>query len=146
MTLPLPRILVVDDNRDAADILAELLTLHGMTARAVYGGAEAIAFAALYEPHLVLLDLGMPEVDGYAVARALRSQPGNQPYIVALTAWDDVATQVRVREAGFNRHVAKPSSLPAILRIIGEHAKVAPDGARAEEPAAPPGGQPPVAG
>ena len=117
-TRTVPRVLVVDDNRDSSDVLAELLTLHGMTARPAYNGAQALALTQDFRPHVLLLDLGMPGIDGYAVAAALQEDDVHRPYIVALTAWNDEATLKRVNEAGFDRHLAKPSSLKSIMQAI----------------------------
>lgn len=120
MTLTPPRILVVDDNRDSADILAELLRFNGCDAQVAYDGARAIAAAAGLRPDVIFLDLGMPGMDGYDVVRALRAQQGSRPFIVALTAWNDAQTLAKVAEAGFDLHVAKPSSLDTILAIVAE--------------------------
>ena len=119
MTTFSPRVLVVDDNRDAADLLAEILSLHGLVVRAAYGGAEAVAATGEFQPDVLLLDLGMPHVDGFAVAAALRKLPC-PPSLVALSAWDDAATRARTRKAGFVAHLRKPSSIDAILGAIGD--------------------------
>lgn len=124
MATTVPRILVVDDNRDSSDVLAELLTLHGMAARPAYDGAQALALAQDFRPHVLLLDLGMPNIDGFAVAAALQEDPSYRPFIVALTAWNDDATKARVSAAGFDGHLAKPSSLTSIMKAISDSAPV----------------------
>lgn len=118
-----PRILVVDDIRDAADLLSDILVARGFDARPAYDGAQALAAAEHFQPDIVFLDLGMPVMDGYATARALRARPGPQPLLVALTAWGDAATAARVAAAGFDRHLVKPSSLDEIMTVILERSR-----------------------
>jgi CheY-like chemotaxis protein len=121
MTLTPPRILVVDDNHDSADILAEILRLKGYDVDVAYDGAQAIARAAEARPDVAFLDLGMPGIDGFGVARALRERHAPQACIVALTAWSDAQTLAKVDRAGFDRHLAKPSNLDTIYAIIAAH-------------------------
>jgi CheY-like chemotaxis protein len=118
MAQSIPRVLVVDDNQDSSDTLVDLLTVYGMAAQAAYDGAGALALSQTFEPDIVFLDLGMPGLDGYAVARALRDRSTTRPFLVALTAWTDAQSQARVRAAGFDLHLAKPASLPAIVKTI----------------------------
>lgn len=113
------RILVVDDNRDAADLTAELLGLYGHTTVVAYGGKQGIRAAIAFVPDVVLLDLGMPEVDGFAVASALRQTPTlQQPTLIAYTAWNDAQTRQRVRDAGFDQHMVKPAKFEDILIMV----------------------------
>ena len=121
-----PRVLVVDDNRDSSDMLVEVLRVYGMTAQPAYDGAEGLALAQTFEPDIMFLDLGMPGMDGYAVARALRARSSGWPFLVALTAWNDAESRARVREAGFDLHLPKPSSLDSILKIISENVPARP--------------------
>lgn len=116
------RVLVVDDNSDAADVLAELLKFNGLEVAVAYGGEQAIAIAEAFRPDVVFLDIGMPVLDGYQTARALREKLSTSVYIVALTAWNDAATLTRVAQAGFDRHLTKPANLDAILTIIAVRA------------------------
>lgn len=110
------RILVVDDNRDAADIIAEFLTLYGHEARPVYDGEEALRLASSFAPDVVFLDLGMPGLDGYAVAAKMRSTPAfDKTRVIALTAWSDDVARARVKAAGFDSHLIKPASIDTIL-------------------------------
>jgi CheY-like chemotaxis protein len=118
-----PRILVVDDNQDSSDMLADILGVYGMTAQAAYDGAEALLLSQAFEPDIMFVDLGMPGMDGYEVARTLRARSPERPFLVALTAWDDPESRARVREAGFDLHMAKPASLPLIVRTICDHAR-----------------------
>lgn len=112
------RILVVDDNSDAADLTAELLQMRGHVSAAVYGGQEAMQKALDFAPDVVLLDLGMG-TDGFAVAIALRQRPSlQQPVLIAYTARNDEATKTRALACGFDRHLLKPAKLEVILQII----------------------------
>jgi CheY-like chemotaxis protein len=117
---PLPprvrRVLVVDDNRDAADLLGAALELMGNEVFTAYDGPSALGLAEQHRPEVVLLDLGMPEVDGYEIARRLRAEPwGNQLKLVALTGWGQLGDRERSRDAGFDQHLVKPVE-PALLR------------------------------
>jgi PAS domain S-box-containing protein len=113
------RVLVVDDNADAADTLAQLLDTHGARARAVYGGPAALAALPAFAPAVVLLDLGMPEMDGFDVARAIRAEGNAHVRIVALTGWGQQADRERTRAAGFDHHMTKPVDLAALAAWLG---------------------------
>ncbi len=113
------RILVVDDNHEAADITAELLDLHGYTTAVAYSGLPGLDKARTFEPDVILLDLGMPGMDGYQVAGALRALPDfDHVTLIAFTAWGDPVTRQRVRDTGFDGHLVKPASLDNILQAI----------------------------
>jgi signal transduction histidine kinase len=101
------RVLVADDNVDAADTLRALLEHLGHTVRCVYDGEAAVAAAADWVPELAILDIGMPGVDGHEACRRIRAQP-QVPYLVALTGWGQAADLERSASAGFDRHVVKP--------------------------------------
>ncbi len=110
------RILVVDDNHDAADTVAALLEAHGHVIQVAYGGREALSAAIDFAPDVVFLDIGMPIMDGYETAVALRKLVGGEDLlIVALTAWNDAKARARVIEAGFDAHLTKPAALDALL-------------------------------
>ncbi len=113
------RVLVVDDNADAADTLALLLETYGARARAVYGGTAALAALPAFAPSVVLLDLGMPEMDGFDVARAIRAEGHAHVRIVALTGWGQQADRERTRAAGFDHHLTKPVDLGALAAWLG---------------------------
>jgi CheY-like chemotaxis protein len=116
---PTRRVLVVDDNRDAADILSEFLQLSGHEAAAAYGGQHALDVARHFLPDIVLLDLGMPGIDGFAVAAALlRDQQTCHMRVIALTAWGDAATRARTSAVGFHHHLTKPTDFSAILAAL----------------------------
>ena len=115
------RILVVDDNSEAADISAELLELHGYRTAVAYNGLSGLEAVRTFEPHAVLLDLGMPGMDGYQVAAALRAVPDfDNVALIAFTAWGDIVTRQRVIDTGFDAHVIKPANLDRILSAVRE--------------------------
>ncbi|MDN4051803.1 PAS domain S-box protein [Massilia sp. YIM B02763] len=115
------RILVVDDNRDAADTLGLLLEADGAEVRIAYDGRGALATADSFLPHSVLLDIGMPGMDGYEVARRLR-QEGRfaATRIIALTGWGQDADRRQTRNRGFSHHLTKPVSLEDLHRILAD--------------------------
>jgi PAS domain S-box-containing protein len=114
------RILVVDDNQDAADTLAMLLEADGARARAVYDGAAALAALPGLRPHTVLLDLGMPDMDGFEVARRIRADAAcSGVRIVALTGWGQERDRERTRGAGFDFHLTKPVDLAVLHAWLG---------------------------
>jgi CheY-like chemotaxis protein len=116
---PQKRILVVDDNRDAADLTAQLLELHGHTTFVAYGGREGIQAAIHFVPEVVLLDLGMPEVDGFAVAVTLRALSEiRQPVLIAYTAWNSAEIRRRTQAEGFDVHMVKPAKFEDILVAV----------------------------
>jgi PAS domain S-box-containing protein len=103
------RVMVVDDNRDAADTLALMLALEGYDVRTAYAGRDAINLAATYRPDVALLDIGMPGMSGYEVADAIRQAPwGNDIRLVALTGWGQEGDRRRAARAGFDHHLTKP--------------------------------------
>lgn len=111
------RVLVVEDEDDTAQSLVDILTIHGHEARAARDGRAALDAARAFKPEVVLLDLGLPEMDGYEVARKLREEHGRQMFLVALTAYPKDAT--RLNEAGFNEHLLKPLDLETLFALLG---------------------------
>jgi CheY-like chemotaxis protein len=117
------RVLVVDDNADSAESLALLLSLRGFEVKSVLDGAAAIETAAVFLPDAVLLDIGMPQVDGYAVARHIRKAPwGKEMLLVAQTGWGQEPDRERSLEAGFDRHLTKPLDFDLLLRLLSQGA------------------------
>ena len=107
--IPSRRILVADDNDDAAESLTLRLQLAGHDVRTARNGAEALAIAGEFKPQIVLLDLGMPKMDGYETAREIRKRPwGKHATLIALTGWGQQKDRQRTSEAGFDRHLVKP--------------------------------------
>jgi two-component system, chemotaxis family, CheB/CheR fusion protein len=113
------RILVVDDNRDAADSLAELLHALGHDVREAYDGTSALAVAERERPDVILCDIGLPGLTGYEVAQRVRAQPelGNV-ILIALTGWGQPEDRRRTREAGFDAHLVKPVEQEALTGIL----------------------------
>jgi CheY-like chemotaxis protein len=117
------KVLVVDDNQDAADSLALLLTLEGHAATAIYEPHEALALTASSAPDVILLDIGLPGMDGYEVARRLRAQ-GVPSRLVALSGYGQQEDIDRAMAAGFDEHMAKPvdwAKLEQMLRKMLTH-------------------------
>lgn len=113
------RILVADDNADAAQTLCILLESLGHEVREAADGEAAVAAAADFDPQLVLLDIGMPRLNGYEACRLLRAQPGGAARtLVAITGWGQPQDVERAREAGFDRHLVKPVDLDQLLQVI----------------------------
>jgi CheY-like chemotaxis protein len=112
------RILIVDDNRDAADSLSLLLQIHGHEVQTAYGGEEALRVAADYAADLVLLDIGLPTMNGYEVARRLRLE-GIPGHLVALTGYGQPEDVQRAKEAGFDAHMVKPVDVERVLEALG---------------------------
>jgi len=115
------RILVADDNRDAADSLAMLLELQGHETRVAYDGREALSAFAAFQPEIVLLDIGMPELNGYEVAERIRREPGGDAVVLAaLTGWGQQQDKRQAKAAGFDHHFAKPVD-PDLLIATLQH-------------------------
>jgi CheY-like chemotaxis protein len=113
------RVLVVDDNRDSANSLSRLLALDGHDVHTAYEGAQALAEAAAFPPDVILLDLGLPDRNGFEVAAELRSAPDfRDTMIVALTGWGQPEDRRRSREAGFDHHLVKPVEIEALRSIL----------------------------
>ena len=113
------RILVVDDNKDVAESTAMLLRQEGHEVRVVYDGAEAIEVASEQQPGIVLLDIGMPGLNGYEVARRMRARPELAgTWLVALTGWGLEQDRRRSRLAGFDHHLVKPVAAPALEQLL----------------------------
>ncbi len=116
---PGKRMLVVDDNRDAADALRELLVLDGHDVHAVYGAQEAIEAAARLRPEIVLLDIGLPQMDGYELFRRMRQMPElDQARIIAVTGYGQTRDKRLAEQLGFDYHMVKPVDLEQLKRII----------------------------
>jgi signal transduction histidine kinase len=113
------RILVVDDNRDAATSLAELLQLCGHETRIAYDGLEAVQMAQNFRPDAVLLDIGLPKLNGFEVAHKIRQQDwGKDVMLVALTGWGQDEDRRMSTEAGFNAHLVKPADPVALMELL----------------------------
>ena len=116
---PTRRILVVDDNRDSADSMAMLLKLLGNEVRTAHDGIEAVEAAEEFRPEVILMDVGMPRLNGYEATRRIREQPwGRSVIIIALTGWGQEGDRVQSREAGCDGHLVKPVNLPDLNRLL----------------------------
>jgi len=116
---PCRRILVVDDNRDAAETLAMMLRLEGNEVSTAFDGESAIAATAQFNPEVVLMDLGMPKVDGYEAARAIRrDRSAAEVVLIALTGWGGDVDRRLSEEAGFDRHLVKPVMPTELLELL----------------------------
>jgi PAS domain S-box-containing protein len=114
------RILVVDDNRDAADSLAMMLQMMGHETCTAYDGLETVQAAATFRPQVVLLDIGLPKMNGYEVARHIRQQPwGEGLALIALTGWGQEEDKRRALDAGFDHHLTKPVGATALEKLLG---------------------------
>src|SRR5205823_1726991 len=121
------RILVVDDNRDGADSLARMLRLMGHEIYTAYDGHQAVEMADSQRPEIVLLDIGMPKLNGHDAARLIRQQPwGKNMLLIALTGWGREEDRRQTEEAGFNHHLVKPVDARTLLEVLaGLHADCA---------------------
>jgi CheY-like chemotaxis protein len=115
------RILVVDDNVDAAESLALLLQVKGHDVEVAHDGPTAIKTAEVYRPDVVLLDIGLPRMDGYQVARKIREQSwGSNALVVALTGYGREEDRQRSAAAGFNAHLVKPADLQSLSELMAQ--------------------------
>lgn len=115
------RVLVVDDNKDGADSLSQLLELEGNEVRTAYTGPDAITAALSFKPDLALLDIGLPGLNGYEVAMRLRNEPElNNCFLVALTGWGTEEDRARATGAGFNAHLTKPAEVEKVTALIAK--------------------------
>src|SRR5262249_36760075 len=113
------RVLVGDDNMDACQSLAKLLELAGHEVRIAHDGQAALDLARVYRPEVVLLDIGLPQLDGYEVARRLREQPATEhALLIALTGYGQAEDRRRSQEAGFNAHLLKPLDLDELQQLL----------------------------
>ncbi len=115
------RILVVDDNRDAAESLALICRLFHHEVLTAHSGQQALECAEAFQPTLVLLDLGMPSMDGYETCRQMREQTwADSVTIVALTGWGQAEDRARSQAAGFDQHVIKPIEMATLQKLLAQ--------------------------
>jgi signal transduction histidine kinase/ActR/RegA family two-component response regulator len=125
-SLPVPngarcKVIVVDDNRDSADALALVLEADGYEVKTGYSGNEALTLAGQVHPHAVILDIGMPDLTGYEVARRLRQEAwGRDVLLVAMTGWGQAKDKESAAAAGFDRHFTKPLDPGELQRVLAE--------------------------
>ncbi len=115
------RVLVVDDNADAAKTLGTMLVLHGVETRVAFGGKEGLQVAEQWRPDAAVIDIGMPHFNGYEMCRRLRQHTwGESMLLIACTGWGQADDRARARAAGFDLHLVKPIEPDAVLRAIAE--------------------------
>jgi CheY-like chemotaxis protein len=113
------KVLVADDLRDITDSLAIVMRRVGFEVYTAYDGRQAVARVEEVRPQVVILDIGMPKVDGYEAARHIRAQPwGKEMTLIALTGWGGKTVQKRTEEAGFDHHLVKPIEPAALLELL----------------------------
>jgi CheY-like chemotaxis protein len=113
------RVLVADDNEDSAETMAMLLEALGHEVKIAHDGLQAVEQTEAFRPEVVLLDIGMPRVDGYEAARRIRAQAwGRSIVLVALTGWGQDEDRRRSEEAGFDRHLIKPVDIEALQQVL----------------------------
>ncbi|MEO6848373.1 MAG: response regulator [Chthoniobacterales bacterium] len=116
------RILVVDDSIENADCLTQLLKLMGHIVHTVYSGVRAIEVVIEMKPEIVLLDIGMPEMNGYEVCIHLRKRVGDDLLIIAITGLGHPADRIRSMEAGFDHHLVKPAAFDVLHELLKKKA------------------------
>jgi CheY-like chemotaxis protein len=113
------RILVVDDNIDSAHTMAAYLSVHGHEVQVAHDGLEALALLEAFEPEVGILDLGMPRMDGYALAKHIREHSNHdEPLLIAVTGWGQDSDRRRSKAAGFDHHVVKPADPQHLLKLL----------------------------
>jgi two-component system, sensor histidine kinase len=115
------RVLVVDDNVDAAETLGEAIRMFGHEVEVVHDGDSALDAARRFLPEIVFLDIGLPGMDGYEVARKLRASwaPDTMLVLVAVTGFGQGSDRIRSRDAGFDHHLVKPVDLETVVSVLG---------------------------
>jgi CheY-like chemotaxis protein len=115
------RVLVVDDNYDSADSMATLLKLTGNECKMAHGGHTAVELAETFGPDIILLDIGLPQMDGYEVCKAIRAQSwGSDISIIAMTGWGQDEDRERSKEAGFDFHLVKPVDFRELSKLVAD--------------------------
>jgi CheY-like chemotaxis protein len=114
-------VLIVDDNSDAAEMLGLMLSYLGCEVRLAYNGLDALTLARDFRPDLIILDIGLPGLNGYEVASRLRAEEwGRDIVLIALTGWGQDEDKRRAREAGFDHHLVKPVNPDVLETILAE--------------------------
>ncbi len=120
------RILIVDDNQDAADSIAQYLQLEGHEVKTVGDGPQALACVPVFAPQIVVLDIGLPGLSGYEVARRLRAQPdAAHALLIAMTGYGQKEDQLRAMAAGFDHHFVKPADPRQLVELIAQWSRTA---------------------
>ena|SRR5437870_5909449 len=112
------RVLIIEDSEDAAEIMGELIKRRGHDVRIAHDGETGLSAARAFRPQVIFLDIGLPDTDGYAVARRLRAEDLAGEMLVALTGYGEAEDRRRAQEAGFDRHLIKPVDPDALLAVF----------------------------
>jgi CheY-like chemotaxis protein len=113
------RVLIADDYRDSADSMSMMLKIMGHETRTVYNGEDAVSAAATFRPDVILLDIGMPKLNGNEACRRIRELPWKrQPMMIAQTGWGQVNDRQRSQDAGFDHHLVKPIDIATLLELF----------------------------
>jgi DNA-binding response OmpR family regulator len=112
------RVLIVDDFPDAAEVACMLLTLFGHDCRFATCGEDALREALTFDPEVAILDIGLPDLSGFEVARRLRQRTGHALFVAALTGWGQAEDRIKALAAGFDHHVLKPADQEKLLHIL----------------------------
>jgi CheY-like chemotaxis protein len=117
----LRRVLVVDDNVDSAEALAMILKIKGNEVQIAYDGLEAVELANVFRPNAIILDIGLPRLNGYEAAREIRRQEwGSETVLIALTGWGQQEDRQRSKDAGFDSHMVKPVDYERLIKQLDE--------------------------
>jgi DNA-binding response OmpR family regulator len=114
------RIVVADDDRDSVAMVAVILRHEGHEVREVYRGSEVVHAVRGFDPDVALIDIGMPGMTGYDVAREIRQLFGKRPMLIAITGWKKTSDRILAQLAGFDHHLAKPFDPDALLALLRE--------------------------
>ncbi len=120
------RVLVVDDNADLADLLSEALRQEGFETSLAHNAHDAIEAWRRFVPHAAVLDVGLPDVDGYELARTLRAEHGTTPMLIAATGYGEATDRLHAKDAGFDCHFVKPVSVQDLVRVLDGRIAAAP--------------------
>ena len=116
------RVLIVEDDRDTVLSLLALLRDEGYEAKAVYKSADVWTLIGLFDPDVLLIDIGLPDGSGYELAQEIRKRFGEEnPFLIAVTAWNQGSDKILAKIAGFNEHVGKPYDPNELLRLVAEY-------------------------
>lgn len=116
------RILIVDDNRDGAESLALILRILGNETRVAYDGENGVKLAEVYQPDVILFDIGLPKMNGYEACRVIREQAwGQRPTMIAVTGWGQAEDRLRSKDAGFDHHLVKPVDTRVLMQLLAQH-------------------------
>jgi len=121
--IPLPqgRVLVVDDNEDLAQLFSAVILSLGYDVQTVYSATDALKVIQGYSPHVIFSDIGMPGLSGHDLAQAIRSGTWTQPFLVAVSGWNDARTVSKSLEVGFDVHLVKPVSFDQVFTLLRDH-------------------------